>query len=171
MDYSEASKLLRYDEVTGALYWLSDMRVGFKGSVLAHKAGDLAKCKRKDGRSVVRLKGKLYMAYRVAWLLKTGAWPAGEIDHKNGDSSDDSFKNLRDVSRRTNTENRHAANSKKLSSKFLGVYANKANRSQPWRALISANGKQISLGAFDTEEEAYAAYLGAKRVIHSGCTL
>lgn len=32
-------------------------------------------------------------------------------------------------------------------------------------------GKPIHLGCFDTAEEAHAAYIAAKRVLHGGCTV
>lgn len=169
--FEEVSELLSYDKETGLLYWRKDSYIGFKKSVLSHKKGGLAKTFRKDGRGVVRLNGRLYLSYRIAWLLETGKWPDGEIDHKNGNSSDDSFKNLRDVSRATNQENLINPFKSKKSSLFIGVYANKKGRSKPWKSAITVNGKQISLGAFNTEEEAYAAYVSAKRILHLGCTI
>lgn len=35
-----------------------------------------------------------------------------------------------------------------------------------WKAQTQANGKKLGLGYFDTETEAAAAYLSAKRVLH-----
>ena len=44
----------------------------------------------------------------------------------------------------------------KIKSKYIGVHREKPT--QRWRASISVNGKRLSLGRFDTEEEAARAY-------------
>lgn len=40
-----------------------------------------------------------------------------------------------------------------------------------WRAVIRVDGTQLNCGSFDTEEQAHAAYLEAKRRHHPGNTL
>lgn len=173
MDYNTASNLLRYESETGNLYWISELRVGFKNSALMHKEGDIATCARKDGRKVVRLKGKIYLAYRIAWLLHYGEMPKGEIDHANGDFTDDRIVNLRDCSRGFNQENMRKAFKTKQSCEMLGVYLDKRKKegNKRWRSAITVKGKQVSLGYFKTKEEAELAYLSAKRVMHAGCTI
>lgn len=44
----------------------------------------------------------------------------------------------------------------KIKSDYIGVHREKPT--QRWRASISVNGKRMSLGRFDTEEEAAKAY-------------
>ena len=56
-------------------------------------------------RFVIRFKGKPYLRSRLIWLLQTGAWPKGVIDHINRIKQHDSFDNLRDVSYSTNRRN------------------------------------------------------------------
>lgn len=164
-------ELVNYNQYTGDFVWKSDARGGFHNSVVMHRIGDLAGTPRKDGRKVIRIDGKLYLGYRLAWLWMTGSWPVREIDHINGDPTDDAFSNLRDASRRANQENLRGPFKSKISSRFLGVYANKAGRKKPWRSAIRVNGRQKSLGAFYSEEEAYSAYVRAKRLMHEGCTI
>lgn len=171
LSFDKVSQQLRYEPETGKVFWRNEALGGFKKSVVIHAAGDEAGCIRKDGRVVIRVGDKLYMRYRIAWLLETGDWPVGEIDHINGISSDDRFVNLRDVSRQTNQQNIRKAVRGKKSSSMLGVYANKPGSSKPWIASIQAGGKNIYLGAFCTEKDAAHAYLVAKRVLHAGCTL
>lgn len=169
---SEELKLLvRYDEVEKQFFWLSEKRVGFKKSVIAHSAGDSAGCQRSDGRWVMRINGKLHLRYRLVWLYMHGVWPSGEIDHINGDLTDDRLENLRDTSRRVNQENIRKAFKNKKSCDLLGVHSNPRNATSPWRASISTNGRQKYIGVFRTKEDAHAAYILAKRQMHEGCTL
>lgn len=173
MDYQTASSLVRYDKDTGKLYWLNDCKAGFKKSAIQHRAGDVCGCKRKDGRYVVRLNGKLYLSYRIAWLLHYGKMPEREIDHINGNCGDDRIKNLRECNRGLNQENIRSAFKTKKSCDLLGVYLDKRKKegSKRWKASITSKGKQISLGFYHTKEEAHAAYIAAKRMIHMGCTI
>lgn len=172
VDRDYVMSVLRYDEESGKIFWINEKRVGFNNSALMHNAGDEAGTPRKlDGRVVVRINGKLYLRYRIAWLIVHGYMPDCEIDHIDGDETNDSISNLRLASRRMNQENIREALSGKKSSGLLGVYANKPGRSKPWRAAIGTNGKQIYLGAFDTEELAHEAYIKAKRKLHDGCTI
>jgi hypothetical protein len=154
-------ELLDYDPETGAFKW----RVAGKG--IAH-IGCQAGAKRRDGRSVIRIDNTLYMAYRVAWLHMTGEWPGGDIDHINGDPTDDRFENLRDVSRSVNLQNQRRARSNSRSG-VLGVFFQKTMNK--WTAKLQLNWKTTSLGYFDTKEEAHLAYLKAKRELHEGCTI
>ncbi len=171
IDYKRALELLSYDPKAGIITWRMESLGGFKKSRIVHSSGDIAGCIRHDGRCVIRVDDRLYMRSRLAWLLQYGEWPCGEVDHINGIVSDDRVENLRVMNRRGNQENIRRAMASKTSSKYLGVYKNKPNRSMPWRASICTNGKQIYLGVFMTEEEAYAAYITAKRVLHAGCTI
>lgn len=166
-----ARELLTYDRVSGVFTWRAEARAGVKNSVVCHRAGDRAGTRRKDGRNVIRLDGRIYLGYRVAWLMETGEWPDGEIDHINGDPTDDSFANLRVVSRRLNQQNIRRAQANKTSCGYLGVYANQRNATSPWRACITLDGKHKQIGVYRTPEEAHAAYVNAKRLIHEGCTL
>lgn len=45
-------------------------------------------------------------AHRLAWLLETGDWPEGIIDHKNGDRTDNRIENLRVATQGQNLRNR-----------------------------------------------------------------
>lgn len=164
--------LVDYDLEAGCFYWRKDALGGFHGSVVMHRRGDVAGTPRKtDGRIVIRIEGRTYLGYRLAWLWVTGSWPIFEIDHIDGDATNNRFANLRDASRRTNQENIRIPQRNKTSSRFLGVYANKPGYKKPWRAAITVDGRQKSLGFFYSEDEAYSAYVQAKRLLHEGCTL
>lgn len=160
-----------YDRSTGRLFWVEDVKGGFHQSVLMRRAGAEAGTARRDGRIVVRLNGKTHLRYRLVWLYEHGVWPAGEIDHIDGDCSNDRISNLRVVSRSVNQENLRRAQKNKTSCNLLGVHANPRNATSPWRALISTNGTTKYLGVFKTPEAAHRAYIEAKRVMHEGCTI
>lgn len=162
---------LYYCPSTGNMYWRHDSWAGFKKSVLVHRAGGLAGCTRKDGRRVINFDGRVYLAYRLAWVCAHGDWPAKTIDHINGDCTDDRLCNLRDVSQLINGQNIRLAQRTKRTSKLLGVYSNPRNPVSPWRSLISTKGRTRYLGVFKTELDAHDAYVQAKRLLHEGNTL
>tara|TARA_R110000868_G_scaffold153337_1_gene378692 strand:- start:59 stop:586 length:528 start_codon:yes stop_codon:yes gene_type:complete len=123
-----------------------------------------AGCPNNCGHLRIWFLGHLYQAHRLAWLYITGAWPKHEIDHINGVKTDNRFANLRDVTRNINQQNLTKPMKSKKSCQLIGAYWNHDR----WMAIIKVDKKQIYLGRFDTPEEAHAAYVGAKRVMHPG---
>ena len=114
----------------------------------------------------VSFDSKRYLAHRVAWLYVHGVWPSEDIDHRDTDRGNNRIGNLRDVPNQTNRENMRKPRTDNTSG-YLGVMAHQGR----WRARVHVNGRNISLGCFDTPEEAYQAYLKGKREHHGGCTL
>ena len=113
-----------------------------------NKVGDIAGCKNTQGYLVVRVNGKTYYAHRIVIAMLAGAWPQGQIDHINGDRSDNTPSNLRVAS---NGQNQHNAKLRAdNSSGVKGVYWNAANRN--WVAQIWVDGKAISLGSHEDIE-------------------
>ncbi len=153
-------ELLDYDPETGALVW----RVRSGRSVV----GTETKCLDASGRIQVRFGGRTYRASRLAWLHYYGCWPEHEIDHINGIKTDNRIANLRDVPRQINQQNIRSV-PKHGKNRLLG--ASYLPKDRKWQSCISVNNKRISLGRFDTEEEAHAAYIAAKRRLHPGCTI
>lgn len=92
---------------------------------------------------------KQLLAHRVAWAIHYGAWPKADIDHINGNRSDNRIANLRDVN--TETNNRNARRRKDNSSGYAGVYKDK-NR---YLAHLRIDGRQKVIGRFDCPKEAY----------------
>lgn len=152
-------EVLDYDPLTGVLTRRLKQTGVMQGSV----SGSLTA----DGYLVTSVDGKLYKCHRLAWLHMTGSWPQGQIDHINGIRSDNRFCNLRDVPQQINIENQRKAQRSNKSTSVLGTWKN----GNGFAATISHGGTKVYLGTFPTLEEAKAAYVAAKRVLHSGCTI
>lgn len=121
-----------------------------------------------NGYAYIGVEGKRYPAHRLAWLYVQGRWPDDDIDHINGNRTDNRLSNLRAVSREVNNQNRRKTRSNNKCG-LMGVSWH--THSRCWRARIMIRGKEIPLGHFDSKEQAYAAYLDAKRSLHAGCTI
>lgn len=93
------------------------------------------------------------MAHRVAWAVTVGHYPKLSLDHINGIRTDNRLQNLRQANRQQQGWNTRPHVGK--SSNFLGVSFRKDRN--VWRANIFLNGKQVSIGTFDSEEEAAKA--------------
>lgn len=132
----------------------------------AVRVGDIAGTVARNGYVQIQVAGGLHYAHRLAWLYVTGTFPAHQIDHINGDRSDNRWGNLRDATLSLNQQNRKRAKAGSKSG-LLGV----SESFGKWEGRIFVDGKQIRLGRFDTPNEAHAAYVNAKRRLHAGCTI
>lgn len=106
-----------------------------------------------QGYRVGLIFGRQRMAHRVAWLLGYGDWPAGEVDHINGDRSDNRLTNLRTVSAVENMRNRKRPATNQ--SGAIGVRWIKSRNK--WRADIKVDGVSRFIGHFASFEDAVAA--------------
>lgn len=151
--------LLRYDADTGLFHWL--IHTHGRGGKIApgHVAGTL-----KDGYVQIKVDGQLWKAHRLAWMITTGELPPKgfEIDHINGNRSDNRWVNLRQVTRSQNNHNMGV--SKKNVSGTKGV-SWVAERSQ-WLARLKVNDRVIHLGQFDRLEDAVAARKRGEQLHH-----
>ncbi len=154
-----ARELLHYDPETGRLSWRTYRRSGIR-------AGQTAGALNRNGYLRVSIARSLYAAHRLAWLIHYGEWPAGDVDHINGDRADNRISNLRVVTTRMNNENRRRAHSNSK-TQMLGVSPSQG----AFQADICVNGRRIYLGRFSSAEAAHAAYLQAKRDMQPGCTI
>lgn len=143
-----ANELLDYLEYKGSeLIWK-------KSPARSVKVGDKVGSFNKHGYREFSLKGSRYYCHRVVWFLNTGTFPDLEIDHIDGDKSNNLFENLREVSREENMRN---TNSHKDSiSKYKGVSFEK--QKGLWRARCFCKGKSYCGGFYEREEEAAKRY-------------
>lgn len=162
----DMAAIVRYDQATGQLIWMHRGPDCYENSVHQRRwntfyAGQRVGSITAQGYVVVKLFGKNRFVHRVVWLLNRGIWPTGQIDHINGDKSDNRIDNLRDVSALANMRNRSLSRNNK--SGFRGVYWN--TKEVRWRAHIKDQTRNIHLGYFDDFEAAVEARLEAERRI------
>lgn len=149
-------ELLHYDSETGLFTW----RVCRKGNI---KIGDVAGYRAADGRLTITINSTRYLAYRLAWLYVHGRWPDKNIDHIDGNPSNDKFDNLREANASQNAQN--LSSTKRNKHGFVGVSWD--GHRNKWCAQIVVNRKNIRLGRFCTPELAHAAYCAAKAKLHT----
>ena len=153
--------IFEYNPITGDFIWRNPSGRKFK-------SGDKAGYVHKDGYGRIGYKRKEYQSHRLAWLYIYGDWPSKDLDHIDGNPSNNSISNLREVTKSQNSENRRRAN-KNSKTGVLGVSLH--SQTNKYRAAIRYSGKCKSLGLFDTVEEAHNAYLIAKEKFHPFSTL
>ena len=152
-------EILQYDPLTGAF----TLRVDVSHIRKAGQRIDVEKHgKRSSGYKAVNLFGKRISAHRAAWAIANGRWPDEDIDHINGDRSDNRMSNLRLASKTMNMRNQRRAHASSK-TKLMGVHKDGAR----FRAQITVNGRTVHIGMFDTPEEAHAAYLVKKSELHA----
>lgn len=148
-------ELLTYSPETGHFYWAKKT---CKKVVVGKEAG----CRESHyGYILVGIDGKVYGAHRLAWLYVHGVWP-DQIDHANGDPTDNRLVNLRNCTHSQNLKNvkRPSHNT----SGLKGVHFHR--QTGKWRARITAGGRHHSLGLHPTKELAHAAYREGALKLH-----
>ena len=133
--------ILHYDAETGLFTW----KVNRLRARIGNVAGTM---NRRLGYVVLNIDGKVYYLHRLVWVWLYGHWPAGEIDHINGNAADNRLCNLRDVSHSQNLCNQKL--SEVNSSGVKGV--SWCNRDQKWRVQVAKNGKNVVDKYFDNFE-------------------
>jgi HNH endonuclease/AP2 domain len=148
--------LLRYEPETGKLLWHRRGRVSFDrrwAGLQAFTAKDT------HGYLCGAICGERVLAHRVVWALTYGEWPQGEIDHINGDRTDNRIENLRLVSGAENQRNKKRYTRNKSGVAGVSWHASTGK----WQAQINVAGRQVHLGIFDRIEDAAAARKAAEQ--------
>ena len=70
-----------------------------------YKFGDIAGTISEHGYRIIGIDNLDYRCGRLAWFYMLGRWPVFEIDHIDGNSLNDIWDNLRDVTRKENCKN------------------------------------------------------------------
>lgn len=162
-------QLLRYEPDTGKLFWRERNASHFPPTKHAAVYA-MAFNREMAGREAFTAKDDLgyhqgwllnqrYRAHRLIWKIVTGDDPE-LVDHINGDSGDNRWFNLRQVTRRENGLNRPLPANNKTG--VLGVRFDK--RYGKWTASIKVGGRDKHLGTFSDLEDARAARMKAERL-------
>lgn len=146
--------VLRYDADTGEFSWLET------GKGRHTEVGAVSG----NGYRQVTVAGRKYQAHRLAYLYMFGEWPAGDVDHINGDRLDNRIANLRAATRSENMQNQHVLQRRNTSG-HLGVRWNE--RSLRWNAKIGLNGQSHYIGSFTDLADAISARKSAEMVMHT----
>lgn len=150
----DARRLLNYDPSTGQFTW----RISPNRRI---RPGRTCSVVNSHGYIRIMIKQKSYTAHRLAWLYVHGEWPPHEVDHINGNRTDNRICNLRLATTRQNQGNRRLQ--KNNMSGVKGVSWHAAH--QKWMATIRKNGRKTHLGYFANKEEAASAYQKAAILI------
>jgi len=155
LTYEAVDQLLTYNPDNGEFSWKSTIgpraiKGGLAGTVHL----------KQDGKSyiTIAIRRKHYSAHRLAFLLMTKCWPTDEVDHEDGNGTNNRWGNLKAVSKQQNARNYRR--SKRNSSSVVGV--GRVNRK--WRASIHVDGKKLHLGYFDEFQDAVDARKAAEAV-------
>lgn len=158
-----------YDPETGQFVWRRRPDHHFTRESDARawnsqNAGNLAfqgREKEGYGRSEVRYEGRRcrMRSSRVAFKLMTGEEPE-QVDHRNGDETDDRWGNLRAATNTQNARNKPGKNAHPLPKGV--VYEGRR-----FVAAINIGQRRKRLGSFATPAEAHAAYCAFAK-LHQG---
>ena len=141
--------ILRYNPETGDLVWLPRTSRRFNARFAGKSAGYVDAW----GYTCIRFRDQMHKAHRVAWVITTGAWPVNQIDHINGNKSDNQWINLREA-----TQSQNSCNVAPRSNNKTGITGvSWDNDRGKWFASICFDGRGLNLGRYDTVEEAISA--------------
>ena len=150
---NELLELLSYDPETGLLHWRyrPNGSPQWNGRHAGQIAGNISKS---NGRIVLNLGKRLYLAHRIIWKMVYGE-DVPELDHEDTDGTNNRIGTLRKATHHQNMQNQSRHGGKALPKGVSNA------RNGRFRAAIYLGGEQISLGRYDTPEAAHAAYCTA----------
>lgn len=131
-------EVLHYDRHTGEFTWINSHSTR---PLAGKKAGSFNTA----GYVQIYVDNKNYYGHRLAWLYVNGVWPT-QIDHIDGNRSNNAIDNLRLATTAQNQANR------KSKKRLKGVSFN--HRYKKYQARLRGG----SFGWFDTAEEAHEHY-------------
>jgi hypothetical protein len=143
-----------FDYVDGKLFW----KVANSPRI---KVGQEAGYLRKDGYRYVQIDCKGYRSHRLIFLLHNGYLPT-EIDHVDGDLTNNKINNLREATRDQNMFNTKTP--RHNTSGIKGVSWYKATGK--WSVHIGVNNKKLFFGRYKDLELAELVAIEARNKYH-----
>jgi hypothetical protein len=89
--YDILNNALRYDPATGQFWWRNPGR--------KRRMHEPAGSRTAAGFTLISVAGYRFLGHRLAWMLTHKAWPTSNLEHINGDRTDNRIENLREVTR------------------------------------------------------------------------
>lgn len=167
-------ELFNYDPELGLLIWKRRPATDFRNipqfySFNARFSGKPAGHIEAQGYRIIVCDGVAHKAHKLVWLFVIGEWvqyPIFEIDHLNGDRSDNRIQNLRKVTKSDNQRN----SSLRVNNASGVNGVNWVTSKRRWLARIWDGDIHRYLGAFKNLEDARQARIRAEREIgyHEG---
>jgi len=148
----ELKRFLKYDEISGNFIRVLKVRRCNVGEIAGHNGGRYIR---------ISIHDIAYSAHRLAWLYMTGEFPDKYIDHKDANTHNNSWSNLREADP---SSNRYNAKSSKNTTGFKGIWYN--GERKKWESKIRIKGKCINLGRHINKEDAAKAYDDAAKKYH-----
>lgn len=110
----------------------------------------------RNGYLEIRFDRMLYKGHRIVYKLLTGEDPDGQLDHIDGDVSNNRIENLRVATPQENARNSVKRSEKgKATSEYKGVNKHRLQ----WITTLSINDNEVKIvKKFDTELEAALCY-------------
>lgn len=150
---AELRSILSYDRETGIFVWLVR-----RGQIAA---GTIAGNIRPDGRRIIKINHRNYLASRLAWLHVHGTWPESEIDHEDRVRGNDRLDNLRPATRQQNMQNTGTGSHNSLGLRGI------CRKRKGFQARVFVDGAYVLRKTFRFLEDAVQARDAAYR-LHFG---
>ena len=141
--------LCHYDPITGVFKRIR--KITWVGNIInSESIPNKVTC---FGYYQLNIFGRPYAVHRLIFLYVTGRFPERDVDHINGDRTDNRWVNLREVTRRENMMNVGIR-----SNNTTGVTGvSKRKDTGKYIAYVDIEGQRIRLGNFDTLDAATEA--------------
>ena len=143
LNLEEIVDVFDYQPDTGLLFW----KKSGKGRQMERPIGSFCK-----GYLNVQFGGRNRRVHHIVWLICYGEWPLGQIDHIDGNRTNNRIANLRIVNNQDNHKNMKGFSTN--TSGCTGVSWSKSKRK--WCAYINV-GKMIMIGRYGSFDDAVEA--------------
>jgi hypothetical protein len=113
------------------------------------------------GYASLQIDKRRYLTHRIVWLHTKGWLPKQDLDHRDGNRTNNAIENLRLA-----TVSQNNANQVRTSRKGFPRGCQQDPKTGNWNVKIKAQGKVVYIGSFSEREVAARAYLDAAELLH-----
>lgn len=151
---------MSYNEATGEFTWVREPRPA------RPLLGKMAGCRTQRGYWKIHIRGHFQVPVQtLAWIVSKGTIPDGiEVDHADGDPSNNRLSNLRLATSSEQKYNKRVQSNNR--SGLKGAYFHACHKGKKWRSQIRTGRGLVFLGYFHTAREAHEAYASAATKYH-----